>query len=249
MTTRHRLLPVFATAILASLTLSASTAHAADCTGANVLPALASVPAAKDATLCLLNEERTSRGLLPLADQPVLETAAQTYAQAMVSHHFFDHVSPEGQTIDDRLASYVGPTGIWEIAENLAWGDGALATPASIVKQWMASPGHRDNILNAGYSEAGVGVSGGSPIGPLGAVSATYVTEFGGHGSDAPASELRASASSAAPLPVTRRVSAKTKKQISQRCHSIVRRTKSSKKARAARYDRCVGKALRAAAR
>jgi uncharacterized protein YkwD len=248
MTARHRLLPVFATAIFASLTISISTAHAADCTGANLLPALASIPTAKAATLCLLNNERASRGLLPLAAQPVLEAAAQNYSQAMVAQHFFDHVSPGGQTIDDRLASYIGASGIWSTGENLAWGEGALATPASIVRNWMASPGHRDNILDPQFNDIGVGVVAGTPSGSLPALGGTYVTSFGGH-SDAAPSELRVSASSTAPRPVTKRVSAKTRKQISKRCHSVARRTKSSKKARAARYDRCVSKALRAAQR
>jgi len=250
MTARRRLLPVFATAVLASLTLSASTAHAADCAGANLLPALASVPTAKSATLCLLNGERAARGLLPLAEQPVLTAAAQAYSQAMVSQRFFDHVAPSGQTIEDRLASYVGATGVWKTAENLAWGQGALATPASIVRTWMSSAGHRDNVLNASYGDVGVGITAGTPNGGLPALGATYVTEFGGHDVAATQpSELRASASSASPRPVAKRVSAKTRKQISKRCHSAARRVKTSKKARTARYDRCVKKAMRAAAR
>jgi uncharacterized protein YkwD len=250
MTARHRLLPVVATALFASLTLSASTAHAADCAGANLLPALSSVPTAKAATLCLLNGERASRGLLPLAEQPVLEAAAQTYSQSMVSQRFFDHVSPNGQTIDDRLASYVGAMGSGATGENLAWGQGALATPASILRTWMSSAGHRDNVLNPSYDDVGVGITTGTPNGGLPALGATYVTEFGGHSSAAgQPSELRASASSDSPRPVAKRVSAKQKKQISKRCHTAARRVKSSKKARAARYDRCVKKATRAAAR
>jgi len=250
MTAPHRLLPVFATAILASLTLSASTAHAADCAGANLLPALASVPTAKAVTLCLINGERASRGLLPLAEQPVLATAAQSYAQSMVSQRFFDHVSPGGQTIEDRLASYAASSGGGPTAENIAWGQGVLATPASIVRNWMSSASHRDNVLNADYAEVGVGVSVGSPTGGLPATAATYVTEFAGRGAAASQPvELRASASSLSPRPVGKRVSAKTKKQISKRCHKAARRVKASKKARTARYDRCMSKALRAAAR
>ena len=250
MTARHLRLPVFATAIFASLTLAASTAHAADCTAANLPPALASIPTAKAATLCLLNHERASRGLLPLAEQPVLASAAQSYSQAMVAQRFFDHVSPAGQTLDDRLASYVGTTGIRSTGEILAWGTGPLATPAAIVKTWMSSTGHRDNILNPAFNEVGVGITDGSPQGGLPAVSATYVSELGARGSAAPAqpTELRASAS-AAPRPVAQRVSAKTRKQISKRCHSVARRTKGTRKARTTRYDRCVSKALRAAAR
>ena len=269
---RHRpFLPLFATAILASLTLAASTAHAADCTGANLLPALASVPTAKAATLCLLNHERAARGLLPLSPEATLESAATSYAQAMVQQRFFGHVSPAGQTITDRLASYVGPALDYVTGENLAWGEGAFATPSAIVKQWMESEGHRAKILNRNFEQIGVGIVGGTPSGGLPAVSATYTTEFGARtlGSSgeaspvrpsaspvrASASPVRASASSAppaAPVPAgtstTKTVSAKKKQQISKRCHRVARRTKGSKKTRTTRYDRCMRKELRAAA-
>jgi uncharacterized protein YkwD len=250
---RHRLsIPVFAAAILVSLSLSASPASAADCAGANVLPAIASIPAAKAATLCLLNGERASRGLVPLAGQATLDSAAASYSQTMVQQRFFGHVSPSGQTMTDRLTSYVASAGGWSTGENLAWGEGSLATPAAIVRDWMASPGHRDNILNGDYREIGIGIVTGSPVGSLPAVSATYTTEFGARDSAAPdlGSPARASASSTAPLPVgTAPVSAQAKAQMSKRCHRVARRSKASKRTRAARYDRCMSKALRAATR
>jgi uncharacterized protein YkwD len=247
-------LPVVAAAFVASLTLSASTAHAADCAGANVLPALSSIPAAQASTLCLLNNERASRGLAPLTDEATLESVATGYSQAMVQQRFFGHVSPSGGTLTDRLASYVGSATSYATGENLAWGEGTLGTPAAIVRGWMASPGHRDNILNDAYREIGIGIVTGSPVGSLPAASATYTTEFGARESAAPGSApTRASASSAEPLAVTaprgKSVSASTKRQISTRCHRVARRTKGSKKTRAARYDRCVSQALRAAAR
>jgi uncharacterized protein YkwD len=252
-------IPVFVTTLIASLAIAAPAAQAADCAGANALPALASIPTAKSATLCLLNAERAAHGLAPLSVDPVLETAATTYSQAMVQQRFFEHVSPAGQTLEERLASYVSSaTGSWSIGENLAWGEGALATPASIVKGWMASSGHRDNILNGGFAEIGVGIVGGSPVGSAPAISATYTTEFGAAGDGGAASSsagsgARASASSLDPQPVRtaprKRVSAKQKAKISTRCHRIAKRTKGSKKTRKARYDRCMSKALRAAAR
>jgi uncharacterized protein YkwD len=249
-------LPVLVTTVIASLAIAAPAAHAADCAGANALPALASVPTAKAATLCLLNGERAARGLRPLSANSVLETAATTYSQAMVQQRFFDHVSPGGQTIDDRLAPYVrSARGDWQIGENLAWGEGPLATPASIVQNWMASPGHRDNILKPAYEEIGVGIVTGSPVGSLPAIAATYTTEFGASGAAQPSTSwaARASASSVEPLaagtPQRKRVSAKQKAQMSKRCHRVAKHTKGSKKTRKARYDRCMSKALRAAAR
>ena len=272
---RPRSFSVIVGATLASLALSASTAHAADCAGANLLPALASVPTAKTATVCLLNHERSARGLLPLAAEPELESAAGSYAQAMVGGRFFSHVSPGGQTIADRLATYVGSGQQSETGEIIAWGVNTLATPSSIVKGWMASDGHRENILGERFEDIGVGIAGGTPSGGLPAVSATYVTMFGSRagGSSAPTpvrasassaptpvrasassapTPIRASASSAAPVPAgtaKQRVSAKKRQQISKRCRRIARRTKGSKKMRAQRYSRCMRKELRVAAR
>jgi len=249
--------------LIATFAIAAPAAQAADCPGANLLPALASVPTAKAATLCLLNGERAARGLAPLATEATLESAATAYAEAMVQQRFFDHVSPGGQTLRQRLASYVASANSFVTGENLAWGVGALATPDSIVKNWMASPGHRDNVLNGQFREIGVGIVGGTPIGSLPAISATYTTEFGARDAAASVSvPTRASASSSSPISAaakkstkriskksTKRVSAKKKAQISKRCHRVAKRTKASKKTRTARYDRCMRAGLRAARR
>ena len=66
------------------------------------------------------------------------------------------------------------------IGENLAWGTSQLATPQAIVAAWIASPGHLANILEAKYTETGIGVSPQCPP-PLaeGAPGATYAQEFG----------------------------------------------------------------------
>jgi uncharacterized protein YkwD len=235
------------TAVLASLTLAASPAHAADCAGANLLPALSSVPTAKAATLCLLNNERETRGLAPLSTQSQLETAAQNFAQAMVQQRFFAHVSPGGQTITDRLVEYTDAARSYATGENLAWGEGTLATPSAIVRSWMASAGHRDNILSNDFSEIGVGIVEGTPSGGLPAVSATYTTEFGSRtlATTSASSGEAASASTTS----TRRLSATQKAQISKRCHRVAKRTKGSKKVRKARYNRCVRQKTRAATR
>lgn len=235
---------LFAVAIVAALTMSASTAHAADCPGANLLPAVASVATAKSATLCLLNSERSARGLAPLSSQVTLESAATSYSEAMVRQRFFGHVSPGGQTLSDRLASYVAGASSWRTGENLAWGGGIQANPSAIVDAWMASPSHRVNILNGAFREIGVGIAGGSPNGALSELSATYTTHFGARTT----STTQASAASVSTgTRSTKRISAKQKKQISRRCHRVANRTKASKKTRTARYDRCMRTKLRAA--
>jgi uncharacterized protein YkwD len=245
---RRLSLPLMTTALLASFTLSASPAQAAHCAGADLLPAVASVPTAKSATLCLLNAERAARGLAPLSSELSLEATAHDYSLAMVQGRFFGHVSPSGQTISERLAGYVAPARDWVTGENLAWGEGTLATPAAVVRGWMASAGHRDNILNDAFDEIGIGIVGGSPRGGLPALTATYTTHFGARTTSAGSTTRATAASSLSPSPVaksSKRLSAKQKRQISKRCHRVARRTKASKKTRKARYDRCVRKETR----
>ena len=66
------------------------------------------------------------------------------------------------------------------IGENLAWGTYTLSTPQAIVEAWVASPGHLANILEARYTETGIGVDPAVPqsLGE-GDPGATYAQEFG----------------------------------------------------------------------
>jgi uncharacterized protein YkwD len=166
---------------IAALALAApSAASAASCPNADVMPSTSGAAAARDATLCLVNAERTSRGLRALNDNSRLDKAATGYSREMVAHHFFDHVSPAGTDIVDRLrrVRYITPRISWAIGENIAWGEGTDATPDAIVEAWMNSPGHRANILSHSFREAGVGVAPGLPVGG-GQPGATYTLDFG----------------------------------------------------------------------
>jgi uncharacterized protein YkwD len=248
---RHRLpLSAFATALVASLALAAPSAQAANCPGADQLPLMSTMASAKSATLCLLNEQRAANGIAALRSEPTLEAAATRYAQSMVDERFFAHVSPSGQTLEDRLASYMTGTRSYTIGENLAWGQSVLGTPAATVNAWMHSQGHRDNILNANFEEIGVGIVPGSPKGGLLDAGATYATEFGFREVAGGSSPTQASAASMA-VDVTapkakkapaklKQLSAKAKRRISEQCHRVARRTKASTTTRRARYDRCV---------
>jgi uncharacterized protein YkwD len=179
------LLPALALTALAAaapLTLPAtSSAAAAPCHGANLKPSAASAAAVRQATLCLLNRERARHGLPRLHQHVSLSNAARKYARLMVSKRFFDHVSPAGSTMSQRIkrTHYLRHTHAWSLGENIAWGSGGSATPARIVNAWMHSAGHRANILNGSFREIGIGVAVGAPTGGSGA---TYVNEFGRRG-------------------------------------------------------------------
>jgi uncharacterized protein YkwD len=136
---------------------------------------------AATATLCLINAQRTQRGLPKLTRSVTLGRAARAFARDMVARRFFDHVSPDGGTLEDRLrAAGWSPSGSWSIGENIAWGSGRLGTPASIVHGWMTSPGHRANILKRGFRQIGIGIARGAPQGGVGGPAGTYVTDFAG---------------------------------------------------------------------
>ncbi len=159
-----------ATAALAVLPGGATApaeARSAACTGADAVPAAATLERARAATLCLLNAERTRRGLRRLRDEPALRRSAQAYAADMARRDFFSHTSPDGGDLLDRLRGprrYLDGARSWRVGENLAWGAEADATPRRIVAAWMASPGHRANVLAAGFRESGLGVALGAPV-------------------------------------------------------------------------------------
>lgn len=103
------------------------------------------------------NEERIAMSLKPLADNSVLDTIADLRVDDMFTNQYFEHNSPDGQSVTD-LAKKVG-YGYLLIGENLAQGN--FDGDEEIVSAWMASPGHKANILNEKYKELGVAVKEG----------------------------------------------------------------------------------------
>lgn len=155
-----------------------ATAQAA-CTAADRHPDEASVKQLRAATVCLLNAERRKAGRKPLKANGSLALAGQRHARDMVRRRYFAHDSLGGRSFKSRIlrAGYVHRGASALIGENLAWGAGRGATPRSIVRGWMKSPGHRRNVLNATFREVGIGVVRAAPRALDGA--ATYAAEFG----------------------------------------------------------------------
>jgi uncharacterized protein YkwD len=102
-------------------------------------------------TVRLTNAERVNAGCDALRTHARLVEAAGGHSADMAVRDYFSHTSPEGLTFVDRAkaAGYPSPGG-----ENIAWGQ---PTAAAVVGDWMASPGHRQNILNCNFTTIGVG--------------------------------------------------------------------------------------------
>ena len=93
---------------------------------------------------------------------------------------FFAHKTPDGVDPGRRMEAVGYPVSSTATGENLAWGTGAEATPVRIVKGWMNSPGHRENILRPSFTEVGVGVAHDAPKRDVQGRAGVYTTDFGG---------------------------------------------------------------------
>jgi uncharacterized protein YkwD len=113
-----------------------------------------------DEILDLVNQVRQDAGVGLLAPDAAAADAAYGHAYDMEVREFFDHVNPTGEWPADRLrragATFQGS------GENIAQG---YDTPQDVMDAWMASPGHRENILRPQFGRLGVGVRL-SPGGP-----------------------------------------------------------------------------------
>jgi uncharacterized protein YkwD len=150
-------------------------AQAVACEHENDNPNDVPVAAAKDATLCLLNDIRRDQGLRPLRENDRLDLASQRHTNAMIADRFFAHGNFVGRI---RAVRYLDGTRGWTVGENIAWGSWDYATPKSIVRGWMHSPPHRANILNGRFREIGIGLTRGAPVRGQDR-AATYATDFG----------------------------------------------------------------------
>ena len=152
--------------LIAALTACAAATAGAAQSGVTPRPALAPAVASgpedtrldalEQAALDGVNAERREAGLTPLVCTPELCRLARTYSRDMVERHFFAHADPEGRTVNARADGAGIP---WRsVGENIARNRG-FRDPAEVaVREWMKSEGHRENILDAGYLETGIGV-------------------------------------------------------------------------------------------
>ncbi|MFQ6143081.1 CAP domain-containing protein [Streptomyces seoulensis] len=116
----------------------------------------AQAPASGDAArvVQLVNAERAKVGCSPLTLNATLTKAAQAHSDDMAAHQNMSHTGSDGSAPGDRIT---GAGYIWSsYGENVAYG---YATPEAVMAGWMASPGHKANILNCSFKEIGVGLA------------------------------------------------------------------------------------------
>lgn len=133
-----------------------------------------------------VNRVRAESGLPQLVWNDTLATVGRRYSADMAERDFFAHVDPDGRTPSDRAsalgfecrkveADYV-TTGVGEnLFVTSLYGSYRVTTRGNtetrtyawkeldelareVVEGWMSSPGHRRNLLEAGYDGEGIGV-------------------------------------------------------------------------------------------
>lgn len=100
----------------------------------------------------LVNEIRTENGLKPLTTNWELSRIARYKSEDMSDNRYFSHTSPTYGTPFQMIRAF--GLSYRSAGENIAYGQ---RTPAAVVDAWMNSSGHRANILNASYTQIGVG--------------------------------------------------------------------------------------------
>ena len=98
----------------------------------------------------LVNEHRAAAGLAPVTYSAEISKAAQVRAAEI--EQSFSHTRPDGRYFSTVFAEH-GITYRYS-GENIAWGQ---KSPEEVVTAWMNSAGHRANILNAKFTQLGVG--------------------------------------------------------------------------------------------
>ena len=83
--------------------LAPAGAQAQGCANVSLKPNSVNLEVVRTAVLCLHNAERAGHGLSKLRESPRLRRAADRHSSHMVNAHFFDHTSPGGTTMVDRV--------------------------------------------------------------------------------------------------------------------------------------------------
>jgi uncharacterized protein YkwD len=117
------------------------------------------IDATELAVVKLINAQRAANGLAAVALDDRLTTLAEIHSVDMATHGCFQHDSCDGTSWATRMQSLYQGASMGEI---IAAG---YTSAASVVEGWMNSPGHRDQILTAGYLGLGVSLVNGGQYG------------------------------------------------------------------------------------
>ena len=153
-------------AVLVFLALSSGTGAARP---ASAERAVALTPR-ENALVVAINAVRAAHLLPRLAVDGRLVSAARSHSRDMLRRHYFAHGNFGRRMSNFRVRGTL-------FAENLVWSSGIMSANEAVA-EWLASPPHRQNLLDPKLRRIGVA----TPIGPFdGFATATMITaDFAG---------------------------------------------------------------------
>jgi uncharacterized protein YkwD len=104
-----------------------------------------------------INDLRAEQGLVRLQRDASLDAVARAHSEDMAARHYLAHETPEGVTPPGRMKQ-AGVVGYTLAGENIGTTT-RLDPNREIVRAWMASTAHRDNVLAPVFNTTGVGIA------------------------------------------------------------------------------------------
>ena len=108
----------------------------------------------------LLNGARTNNGLAPLQQHSTLIGIARWRSSDMLANDYFSHTIESCGCLVYAYYDSAGLNYVWG-GENIGWNSGLddSYSPVRVHERFMASPGHRANVLNPAFTHGGVGAA------------------------------------------------------------------------------------------
>jgi uncharacterized protein YkwD len=117
-------------------------------------PDVEAAPTPSERVIEITNARRVEAGRRPVTTSRILNRIARAHSVDQASHDRLSHYGSDGSDLGDRLARR-GYDIVWA-AENVASG---YPNARLVMRAWMASAGHRANILSRQARRIGVGVA------------------------------------------------------------------------------------------
>lgn len=178
------LLATLAAALCALAGTSWARGRSLPCPNADTHPDATNGVAIDEAIVCLIDQLRSEHGLPRLRVNTWLRAVAASQVKEMVRRDYFadDRLSGVTPLALISYSRYAAHDARVLTGQNLGWGTGVDATPASMVSAWINSIPHREIMLTAAFRDVGVGVVATVPsVLQEGITGATYAVEFAAH--------------------------------------------------------------------
>ena len=149
--------------LLVAMLLAACGERAPDTATMGAGPASFDCHVRADEALRLINAARAAGaqcGAVAMAPAPALhwdrrlQQAAAAHSADMAGNNYFEHRSPEGLSVRDRVSAVHYP--LKGVGENIAGGDESIA---EAVQGWLGSPAHCENLMDAHFTDVAVACS------------------------------------------------------------------------------------------